>query len=135
MKTARFTYRVCGSFTKNKERIKKFKETGDSKYIYQNKLYKACFQYDMAYGDFKDLNRRTATDKVSRDKAFNFAKNTSNVVLHFFIIFVMKKLLVEQLKIKSFLIKNYLKSYTQIIKKIEKEKVHSSFMDNFGAQI
>ena len=37
---------------------------------------KACFQHDVAYGDFKDLNRRTAADKVLRDKAFNIAKNS-----------------------------------------------------------
>ena len=58
---------TCGAyrpFTKNKERIEKFKETGDTKYIYKNELDKACFQYDMAYGDFKDLTRRTAADKV-----------------------------------------------------------------------
>ena len=69
------TYSACGPFTKNKERIKKFKETEDSKYIYQSELDKACFQHDMAYGDFKDLNRRTIADKVLRDKAFNIAKN------------------------------------------------------------
>ena len=40
-----------------------------------NELNKACFQHDMAYGDFRDLVRRTASDKVLRDKAFNFAKN------------------------------------------------------------
>ena len=49
-----FTYSVCGLFTKNKERIQKFEETGDSRYIYRNELDKACFQHDMAYGDFKD---------------------------------------------------------------------------------
>ena len=43
-----FTYSACGPFTKNKEQIKKFKETGDSRYIYQNELGKACFQHDMA---------------------------------------------------------------------------------------
>ena len=58
-----------------KERIQKFKETGDTSYIYKNELDKACFQHDMAYGDFKDLARRTASDKVLRDKAFNIAKN------------------------------------------------------------
>ena len=52
-----FTYSACVPFAKNKERIKKLKETGDSRYIYQNKLDKACFQHDMAYGDFKDLAR------------------------------------------------------------------------------
>ena len=75
LKQPGFTYSVCGPFTKNKERIKKFKETGDTSYIYKNELDKACFQHDMAYGDFKDLKRRTASDKILRDKAFNIAKN------------------------------------------------------------
>ena len=70
-----FTYSVCGPFAINKERIQKSKETGDSQYISQNELDKACFQHDMAYGDFKDLTRRTASDKILRDKAFNIAKN------------------------------------------------------------
>ena len=70
-----FTYSACGPFTKNKERIQKFKQTGDSRYIYRNELDKACFQHDMAYGDFKDLKRRTDADNVLRDKAFNIAKN------------------------------------------------------------
>ena len=56
------------------KRIQKFKETGDTSYIYKNELGKACFQHDMAYGDFKDL-KRTASDKILRDKAFNIAKN------------------------------------------------------------
>ena len=70
-----FTYSACGPFTNNKERTQKFKQTGDSRYIYKNELDKACFQHDMAYGDFKDLKKRTAADKVLRDKAFNIAKN------------------------------------------------------------
>ena len=53
---------ACGPFTNNKERIQKFKETGDTNYIYKNELDKACFQHDMAYGDFKDLTKRTAAD-------------------------------------------------------------------------
>ena len=47
----------------------------DSRYTYQNEIDKACFQHDMAYGDLKDLNRRTFVDKVLRDKAFNIAKD------------------------------------------------------------
>ena len=69
-----FMCSACKLFTKNKERIQKIKETGDSRYIYQNELDKALFQYDMAYGDFKDLTRRTAPDKILRDKTFNIAK-------------------------------------------------------------
>ena len=60
---------------KNKERKQKFKETGDSWYIYQNELEKACFQQGIAYGDFKHLTRRTISDKKLCDKAFNIAKN------------------------------------------------------------
>ena len=70
-----FTYSACGPFTKNKERMQNFKDTGDSRYIYQSKFGRACFQHDMAYRDFKDLPRRAASDKVLRDKAFNIAKN------------------------------------------------------------
>ena len=49
----RFTYSGSGPFTKNKDRIQKFKETGDSRFIYQNELDKACFQHDKAYVDLK----------------------------------------------------------------------------------
>ena len=57
-------------------KTKKFKETGDTKYIYRNELHKACCQHDMAYGDFKDLARRTTSEtKHLRNKAFNIAKN------------------------------------------------------------
>ena len=70
-----FTYSACGSFIKNRGRIEKFKETGDSRYIGQNELDKACFQHYMDYGDFKDLTIRTASGKILHDKAFSIAKN------------------------------------------------------------
>ena len=63
LKQPGFNYSGCGSFTKNKERIQKFKETWDTSYIYKNK---ACFQHDMVYGDFKDLAKRTASDSFKR---------------------------------------------------------------------
>ena len=66
---------ACGPFTKNKERIQKLKETGDRSYIYKNELDKACFQHDMTYGDFKDLPKRTAADKVLRNKTFKIASD------------------------------------------------------------
>ena len=76
MAVDKFTYSACGPFTKNKEKIQKFKETGDTDFIYKNELDKACFQHDIAYGNFKNLTKRTAADKVLRDKAFNIAKNS-----------------------------------------------------------
>ena len=60
---------------KEQRKNRKIKETGDSPYIYQNELVEVYFQHDMAYGDFKDLARRTNSDKILRDKAFNIAKN------------------------------------------------------------
>ena len=70
-----FTYMACRLFTKSKERIQKFIETGDTNCIYKNEFDKACFQHDMAYGDLKDLARRAASDEILVDKAFNIAKN------------------------------------------------------------
>ena len=70
-----FTYIACGPFTKNKERIQKFIETWGLRYIYQNKPDKVFFQHDMAYEDLKYLPRRTATDKILRDKEFSIAQN------------------------------------------------------------
>ena len=70
-----FVYSACGPFTRHKERIKEFKRTGDTCYIYRNKLDKACFQHDSAYADHKDLINRTEADKVLRDKAYEIASN------------------------------------------------------------
>ena len=50
LKQPGFTYSACGPFTKNKERIKKFMQTGNIDFLYTNKLGKTCFQHDMAYG-------------------------------------------------------------------------------------
>ena len=50
-------------------------QTGDANYIYRNELDKACFQHDIAYGKYKDLERRTQSDKVLKDKAFEIANN------------------------------------------------------------
>ena len=97
-----FTYSVCGTFTKNKERIKK-----DPGQISQNELDKACFQHNMANGDFKDLNRRTAANKVLLDKVLILLKiqNMMDInvdLLQWSIIVLIKKLLVVVLKMRIF---------------------------------
>ena len=78
LKQPRFTYSACGPFTRNKQRIRRFMETGDTNYIYKNELDKVCFQHDMTYGDFKNLKRRAQSDKVLKDKAFAIASNPKN---------------------------------------------------------
>ena len=77
LRQSKFTYSawfICSAYhlkTKNKKRIQKIQR--DLWYIYQKELDIACFQHDMVYGDFKDLSRRTASDKALGDKAFNIA--------------------------------------------------------------
>ena len=135
LKQSQFTYSASGPFTKNKERIQKFKETGDSRYIYKNELDKACFQQDMAYGHFKDLAKRAAADKVLRDKAFNIVKDPkydgyqrplASMVYKFFDnktagsgieSILQNEQLAEEL-------------HKPIIRKFKKRKVYSSFKDN-----
>ena len=69
-----FTYSACGLFTKNKEKIKKFRKTGDTRYICRIKLDKACFEHDMVYSD-KDLAKRSEYDNALRNKAFKIPSN------------------------------------------------------------
>ena len=133
-----FTYSVCGPFTKNKERIQKIKKTRNSRYIYQNKLDKTCFQQDMAYGDVKNLPRKTASEKVLHDKAFNIAKNVNydrypiglaSMVISDTSDIAVKSEIMSNQKLSEELQK-------AIIKKFEKRKVNLSFIDNiWGADL
>ena len=75
LKQPGLTYSACSPFIKNKERIEKFMETGNTDFIYKNELEKACFQHDMAYGKSKELVKRTQSDKVLKDEAFKIASN------------------------------------------------------------
>ena len=142
LKRPGFTYSACGPFTKNKERTKKFKETGDSRYIYQNELDKAYFQHDMAYGDFKGLNRRTAADKVLCDKTFHIANNPeydgyhhgpASMVYKFF----HKKTSGGTVKNENISNKELAKElHKPMTRKFNKRKLHSPFIDNiWGADL
>ena len=134
LKQPDFTYSVCGPFTKNKERIKKFMQTGNTDFIYKNELDKACFQHDMAYGKAKDLVRRTQSDKVLRDKAFKIASDPKNdgyqrglasMVYKFF----DKKSSGSGITNEpNYQLANEL--HKSIIKKFKKRKVYSSFRDS-----
>ena len=79
LKQPGFTYSACSPFKKkNKERIERFMQTGNSNFIFKNELDKACFQHDMAYDESKDLVKRTQSDKVLIDKAFKNLSNPKN---------------------------------------------------------
>ena len=61
-----FTYNACGPFTENKKIIRNFWKTRDTKYIYRNELDKACFQHDITYEKFKDLAKRTTSERTTK---------------------------------------------------------------------
>ena len=71
-----FTYSACGPFTRNKERIEKSMQTGNTDFIHRNELDKTCFQHDIAYSKSKGLTKSIPSDKVSRDKEFKIASDT-----------------------------------------------------------
>ena len=136
LKQPGFTYSACGPFTKNKERIQKFNETGNTDYIYKNELDKACFQHDMAYGDFKDLAKRTFADKVLRGKAFKIAsdqkydgyeRGLASMVYTFFDKKTQGNGLSLQVADDKENIQLANELHKPIIRKLKKRKVYSSF--------
>ena len=135
LKQPGFTYSACGPFTKYKERIQKFKETGDTSYVYKNELDKVCFQHAMACGDFKDLAKRTAADKVLRGKTFKIAsdqkydgyqRGLASMVYKFF----DKKSQGSGAANNNENIQLADELHKPIIKTFKKRKVYSSFRDN-----
>ena len=132
LRQPRFVYSACGPFTRHKERIKEFKRTGDTRYIYRNELDKACFQHDTAYADHKDLINTTEADKVLRDKAYDIASNPkydgyqrglASMVYKFF----DKKSTGSGIASYSILADEL---HKPIIKKFDKRKVYSQFKYN-----
>ena len=121
-----FTYSACGRFTKDKE-YKNLKKR-DSRYNYHNKLDKACFQQDMAYGDFKDLPRKTASDKILCDKAFNVAKNPKYDGYQRGLASMVNKYFDKKTSGKG--VKNENMPDKPIIRKLEKQNVHPPFTDS-----
>ena len=145
LRQPRFVYSAGGPFTRHKKRIKEFKHTGDTRYIYRNELDKACFQHDSAYADHKDLINRKKADKVLKDKAYNIATNPkydgyqrglASMVNKFFdkksagsgINTIKSTAEPSALARNSSILADEL--HKSIIKKSKKRKVYSQFKDN-----
>ena len=134
LKKPGFANSDCVPLTKNKQRIEKFMQTGNTDFIYANELDKTCFQHDMAYGKSKDLAKRTQSDKVLRDKAFKIAsdlkydgyqRGLASMVYKFF----DKKSSGSGIANEpNYQLANEL--HKPIIRKFKKRKVYSSFRDN-----
>ena len=139
LRQPQFTYSACGPFTRHEERIQKFKETGDTNYLYKNELDKACFVYNAAYSNSKDLTKRTVADKILKNKAFDIAKDPkydgyqrglASMVYKFF----DSKVSGSGAKLENKQLANEL--HKPMIRKFEKRKVYSTFKDNiWGADL
>ena len=143
LRQPRFVYSACGPITRHKERIKEFKSTGDTRYIYRNELDKACFQHDSAYADHKDLINRTEAGKVLRVKAYDIASNPeydgyqrglASIVYKFFDKKSTGSGIARDTAKSSYLERSSSiladELHKPIIKKFNKRKVYSQFKDN-----
>ena len=118
-----------------KKEFQKFKETGDTNYVFKNELDKACFVHDAAYSDSKDLTKRTIADENLKNRAFDIAKDPkydgyqrglASMVYKFFdpkVSGSSAKLVPENEQLANEL-------HKAIIRKFEKRKVYSTFKDN-----
>ena len=143
LRQSQLTYSACGPFTKHKQRIQKFKETGETNYTYKNELDKACFVHDAAYSDSKDLIKRTVEYKILKNKAFDIAKDPkydayqrglASMVYKFFdkksegsgAKHVNTKFIPQNKQLAD-------EIHKPIIRKFKKRKVYSAFKDNIWA--
>ena len=137
-----FTYSACATFTKNRERIEKFMQIGNTDFTYKNELDKVCFQDDMAYGRSKDLAKRTQSDKILKNKGFKIGRNPkydgyekrlASMVYRVFDKMSSESGVAASLANKSATEPNYQlpnEPHKQIIRKFKKRKVYLSFADS-----
>ena len=134
LKQLGFTYSACGPFTRNKEGIEKFMQTGNTDFIYRNELDKYCFQHDMGNGKSKDLIKRTQSDKFLRDEAFKnvsdpkydgYQRGLASMICKFFNKMSRGSGIATE---PNYQLANEL--HKEIIRKFKGRKVYSSFRDN-----
>ena len=146
LRQPQFTYSACGPFIKHKQRIQKFKETGDTNYIYKNELDKACFAHDAAYSDSKDLTKRIVGDKILRNKEFKIAEDQKYDGYQRGLASMVYKVFdkkskgsgAKRVNIKVIPQNQQLAEelHKHIIRKFEKRKVHATFKDTiWGADL
>ena len=139
LRQPQFIYSSCGPFTRHKERIKEFKRTSDTCYIYRNELDKACFQQSSVYPDHQDLINRTeaiACDIASNPEYDGYQRGLASMVYKFFSKKSMAKPSslermgsgINTAKPSSSILADEL--HKPVIKKFGKRKVYSQFKDN-----
>ena len=134
LKQPGFTYSACVPCTKDRERIQKFKENYNLKLLCRNELDKACFAHDAAYSYSKDLAKRTISNKILKDRAYEIARNheydgyqreLASIVYKFF-----DKKTGSGVSVNEKLAEELHKT---VIEKFKRRKVYARFKDNIWA--
>ena len=134
LKQPGFTYSACGPFTRNKERIEKFMQTGNTDFLNRNELDETCFQHDMAYGKSKDLAKRPKSGKCVRYKALKIPSDLKYDAYQRGLASMVYKFLDKKSSGSgvatepNYQLANEL--HNQIFQKFKRRKNYSSFMDN-----
>ena len=129
-----FTYSACGPFSKHRERIQKFRETGNLKKLYRNELDKAYFAHDTGYSDSKDLAKRTISDKILKDRAYEIARNRGHDGCQRALASMFYKFFDKKKRSGIILNEQLLKElHKPVIKKFNRKKVYVRFTDNIWA--
>ena len=130
-------YIARGPFTKHTQRIQDFLNTGKLSYFYKNDLDKACFQHDMAYNRFKNLEKKTQSDIVLKNKALKIASNPKYNGYERGLASMDYNLFDKNSKGAGFKENSQLvdELHKPITRKLKKRKVYSSFKDTIWVLI
>ena len=121
-----FTYSTFRPFTKHRERIKKFKGTGNLKHLYRNELDKAGFAHDAAYSNSKDLAKRRITYEIARNHGYDKYQRALAIMVYKF----FDKKPGSGISINEQLAEEL---HKPVIKKFKKRKVYGRFKYNISA--
>ena len=137
LKQPGFTYSACGPFTKNKQRIEKFMQTGNTDFIYKHELDKACVQHDMAYGKSKDLTKGTQSDKEIKHLKLQMTQNMMVIKEDYFQWFTsfLIKSLVEVVLTLNQIINLQMNFIDRLLENFRPEKFIHLLETTFGALI
>ena len=134
LKKPGFTCSACGTFTKHRQRIQKFGETGNSNHSYRNEVDKACFIHDIAYFDSKDLAKRTLSDKILKDRAYKIARNCKYDGYQRALASMVYKFFDKKTRSGVSVIEQLAEElHKPVIKKFKRRKVYARFKDNIWA--
>ena len=134
LREPKFTDSAYGPFNKHREKIQKFRETGNLKRIYKNELDKACFSHDAACSDQKYLPKRTVSGKTVKDKAYEIARNPKYDGYQREIASMVYKFFCQKKTASRASVNKELAEELKVAKILKRRKVYAGFKDNIWAE-